>query len=116
MGIIDWLKARRARPDWRLVINEEGVFRICSDGRSEQVLWKDLTQVLIMTSDAGPLAADFNYVFFAQGRPRCVVPLDEATAGHLLDWLNKLPGLDHEAIVRASGSVQDAQFLIWEKP
>lgn len=84
--------------------------------REERLLWAELVQVEILTTDEGPYADDF--FFLLEGRDRKGVAISNELAvkhGLVAILQRRLAGLDHKAIIEASGSRQVRRFLIWQK-
>ena len=74
----------------------------------------ELMRVKVRTSDLGPLASDFFWEFTDKAGQRLTIPGDAENAGLLFDVLTVLPGADYEAVIKASGSTDKAEFLVWE--
>ena len=80
--------------------------------REERVLWDELTQVEILTTDRQ------DFFFLLDGRDGAGVAVsNQLAAKHALVALlqRRLPGLDSKAIIEASGSTQKRRFLVWQK-
>ena len=92
-------------------IDEKGVSRALSDGRTEAVEWGELVEVWILTTADGPFCADFFWVLRGSGDRGCVVPSEHA--GDLLERLQRLPGFDNAEVIRASGCTDEARFVCW---
>jgi len=75
----------------------------------------ELTRVKVRTTDLGPLASDFFWEFTDREGQRLTIPGDAENAGALFDALTALPGADYEAVIKASGSTEPADFLVWER-
>jgi hypothetical protein len=45
----------------------------------------------------------------------CVIPQSAPEAGLLLERLQRMPGFDSAAVIRAMGSVVDAKFVCWRR-
>ena len=95
-------------------IDDRGVRRV-GDGTLEQVAWDDLQEVSIAMSADGPFADDVFFVLVGQEGRGCVVPQTAAESDQLLERLQRLPGFDNEAVIRAMGSVEDARFVCWRR-
>jgi hypothetical protein len=77
--------------------------------------WGDLVEVSILTTSTGPLAEDFYFVLLAADGHRLTVPGGLQGSDALLERLQKLPGFDNEAFIRASSCTEDRTFLCWKK-
>ena len=85
-----------------------------SRGDRSEVLWDELVEVGILTTSAGPAVDD---VFWAllDGKRGCMVPSEAVGMTELIARLQRLPGFDNMALVKAMGSTADAAFRCWRK-
>ncbi len=75
----------------------------------------ELRRVKVRTSDLGPMASDFYWEFTDREGQRLTIPGDAENSSALFDALTALPGADYEQVIRASGSTEAAEFLVWER-
>jgi hypothetical protein len=97
-----------------LRIDAEGVRRYAGNQLLEGVRWADLIKVTIRTTDQGPFLDDMFYVLHGQDGKSCVVGSELSPAEGLLAWLQRLPGFDNQAVIQASMSTQDNEFVCWQ--
>src|SRR5687768_3215666 len=84
------------------------------DGISRSVRWDDLQAVLLQTTDEGPFVMDVWWVLIdADGH--CIIPQEVSGEAELLEQLQKLPGFDNEAVIAAMSSVENQQFVCWQR-
>ena len=95
-------------------LSEAGVSSNNPNGRIDTVEWKDLNSVEIVTTDKGPILPDVFWVLNGSGT-KCVIPQGATGEMELLDRLQKLPGFQNEALIKAMESIENARFLCWEK-
>ncbi|MCM6777808.1 hypothetical protein NDR87_30410 [Nocardia sp. CDC159] len=95
-------------------ITDRFVRRTLDNGRIEEVLWQELSEVRIITTADGPFADDVFFVLIGARGNGCVVPHSAADTGFLAR-LQKLPGFDNEKVIEAMGTIQDRQFLVWRR-
>ena len=100
----------------RVTFDSEQIMRRLPNGKVEAVRWSDLRQVGIMTTSDGPAAEDVFFMLFGKGDSGCAVPQSAVGADELLARLQRLPGFDNEAVVRAMGSTSEDFFLCWKRP
>ena len=92
----------------RLVVNETGVARWWSRGR-EEVRWDALSRVEIVTTDDGPFAEDFFWLLVGDdGGGVCVGGADAVAVSLLRILGERLPGLDHAAVIAACAAASRA--------
>lgn len=105
----------RPRERETVQVDEVGVRRVEGDV-DEQVLWDQVEEVRIITTDQGPFVED---VFFALSGPNetgCLVPHDAAVRTRLLETLQaRFKGVDNEQVIAAMGCTSNNNFLIWSK-
>lgn len=98
-----------------VLIDDSGVLRQFSDGRSEQVGWDELSKVTILTNDLGPYLEDVFFVLEAADKG-VLVSHEWAVKVDLLDHLSKrLENFDHNAVIAAMSCTQNDSFLCWQK-
>jgi len=96
-------------------IDDLGVRRALGGGKIEQVAWKDLVEVQIVTTDEGPFVDYVFYLLIGAGHTGCVVPQEDPTSGALLTRLQALPGFDNGKVIEAMGCAENARFVCWKK-
>ena len=95
-------------------VDDLGVSRI-SGGIRESVTWADLRRVTILTTDEGPLIEDVFWLL--EGSSGGVaVPGSDPEVKSIMSHLERMPGYLPEAVVQAMGSVENARFIVWERP
>ena len=117
---VPWLREagetrRRKKLYGTVTIDDWGVTRVSGDLR-EAVAWSELAWVAIKTTDDGPFAEDFFFLLGGADGKGVVIPNVLASELNLLATLQaRLPGLDNEQVILASGSTGKAMFTIWSR-
>ena len=111
-----FLKRQFAPPVSAVVIDDRGVRRTLRPGEVEEVAWKDLVEVQIVTTDEGPYVDDVFYLLVGANETGCVVPQEDPQSGALLTRLQALPGFDNGKVIEAMGCAENARFVCWKKP
>lgn len=75
----------------------------------------DLARIKVRTTGEGPATSDFFWEFTDREGQRLTIPGDAENASALFDALTALPGADYEAVIKASGSTDFKEFLVWER-
>ncbi|MEO0918337.1 MAG: hypothetical protein AAFY31_15355 [Pseudomonadota bacterium] len=75
----------------------------------------EIARVLVRTTAKGPMQSDFHWEFSDLDGQSLSIPGDAENASALFDALTVLPGADYEAVIRASGSTDVKDFLVWER-
>jgi hypothetical protein len=116
MGVMGWIRTllagrhREERPP--VAVDDRGVAYRRPDGTVESVAWAELRGVEIVTTDAGPWSEDVFWVLYGQDGG-CAVPQGAKGVDVLLERLQRLPGFDYEASIRAMKCTEDARFPCW---
>jgi hypothetical protein len=99
----------------RVVCDAERVACFWPNGFKEAVLWTELEEISIVTSDEGPLADDLVWILAGKD-DTCTVPGSASGIQQMLARLQDLPGFDNEAVVAAMASTANATFVCWKDP
>ena len=115
MKLLSWLlQNRHPQPPASLSVDAEGVRYRPFRGEEVSLRWAELEEVAIETTDRGPFAEDFFAVLTAPGQT-LRIPQEVAGFELLLEYMKELPGFDHESVIRASGSTENATFPCWKR-
>jgi hypothetical protein len=55
------------------------------------------------------------YLIGSDGKSGCLVPQSSDGSNQLLKRLQQLPNFDHEAVIKAMTSTDNAKFMCWKK-
>lgn len=96
-------------------VNEAGVLRVDGTTRQE-VRWEDVSEIRIVSSNAGPWREDLFYTLDGVDGAACVVPYEAALRTGLLEVLQRrFPELDQGAYHDALQSGARRHFVLWRK-
>ena len=101
------------QPD-KVVFDDECIKRTLPDGNIETLLWVDLVEVGILTTDEGPVVDDVFWMLMGKDGGGCCVPSEANGMEELLDRLQELPNFDNEAVIQAMGSTSNNNFVCWK--
>lgn len=110
---------RKPRPNAAtplLQVDEWGVRRNLNSGETEAMSWVELQSVVVATTDGGPLEDDVFILLIDSNGRTCAIPQTSESSTLLLKWLQRLPGFDNEQYIAAMSSVDNAQFVCWQRP
>src|SRR6516164_7669830 len=93
-------KGSAARKKAVVTFDQRGVKCLRPTGLTEEVSWDELTDVEIVTTDAGPFIEDVFWVLHGADRG-CSVPQKADGCKELLERLQKLLGFNNEAVINA---------------
>ncbi len=117
---VSFSQRRRAKwyPEclWSLRVDEQKVTVTDHLDETTVVNWSHLIRVVILTNDQGPWKCDFFWCLYTTDKePLCSIPNVVSGIEELVEFLIKMPSFDHRMLIKANCSVDNAQFLCWEK-
>lgn len=116
IAVLVALEPRLRKAEYETVqVDDMGVLRVDGDVR-EQIHWKDVEEIKIITTNEGPYREDVFFVLAGPGGTGCLVPHDAAVRTKLLETLHaRFPGLDDEMVIKAMGSTSNNSFAVWKR-
>ncbi len=115
-ALLLWAGSRSPAQAERVECEGERITAHRRGGHEESILWADLAEVRIVTTDEGPWCEDIYWLLTSAGNESgCAVPGQAEGVIDLLNRLQELPGFDNEAVVEAMGSTKNASFLCWKR-
>jgi hypothetical protein len=94
---------RRTVRTERVLFDNLMITNSSADGETQSVRWDDLQEIVILTTDDGPTAEDVYWMLLG-ANSRCAVSGGAQGMNELLLRLQKLPGFNNEAVIKAMGS------------
>lgn len=99
---------------YEVSFDEVGIRCVKSGGSVEEIEWKSLESIELMTNSLGPFAADLFWQI--RGANQLIeFPIGARGEEQVLERFQKLDGFDNERFIDAMGSTSDAVFLLWRK-
>jgi hypothetical protein len=111
----DSLGRRRERSGELVSFDGRGFECRWQDGSVDSIAWKELRAVEIRTTDLLPPLDDI-FLVLRSARGDCLIPQAEEISDVVLEWVQKLPGFDSEAVLEAMRCQDKATFVCWEAP
>ena len=84
------------------------------NGKVEAIVWNEVTEVGILTTDGGPLSEDVFMIFCDSSGPKCAVPQFAWDEHALFERVGRLPGFRADRALAAMGSTTHARFVCWQ--
>lgn len=111
IAVEPWLRKRGTET---IQVDESGVLR--ADGPiREQILWSDIREIRIITTNEGPYREDVFFALVAADGKGCLIPHDAAHRVKLLEELqSRFPDIDDAMVIKAMGSTSNASFVVWK--
>lgn len=95
--------------------DDEQISVIHQDGTEQVMMWRDLTAVMIQTTDQGPFNEDVFFILIGKDEQSgYVVPQGASGESDLFSALQqRLAGFDNEKVIEAMSSTENNTFLVW---
>ena len=107
-------QGRRANVAHGYEVDGESIRELRAGQVIARVRWSELIAVSIVATAEGAWSPDFFWVLHGADGQQLAVPLDRAAMTSLLTRLGRLPGFDHQAVIRATSSTTSVEFTCWE--
>lgn len=92
-----------------------GIRRVVPDSIEEYILWKDIDEIAITTSDQGPFVDDLHWMLMNQDKTKGVAISNGAEGfSELLTEFQRLQGFNNEAVIQAMGCTDNNWFVVWK--
>jgi predicted metal-dependent HD superfamily phosphohydrolase len=95
-------------------INDLGIRRHRSLGRIDKIMWSELIEADIVTTDEGPFVEDVFLVLIGESG-ECIVPQSSPAFAQILKKLEQLADYQPDAVIYAMLSTQNARFVVWQR-
>jgi hypothetical protein len=119
--VFGWLFRRKRtglEPEsgWIIAIDETSISVTDPSGQTKSVSKDDLSGVLIETNDSGPGGADLWWLLFGgDDQVACMFPQGAIGESGAIDYLMSLPAFDHQEMIGAMRSTDNAIFPVWRR-
>lgn len=101
---------------WRVSLEGDTVVVVEPDGTTTEAPFEELDLIHITTNDRGPFAADVWWVMEDAGEIILgAFPQGAVGEQAIIDWMMALPGFDHQKMIDAMGSTDNARFVVWRR-
>lgn len=99
---------------WIVKVTDEMVSTIDFEKLNNSIMISEIDDVTIFTNDSGPVGIDLWWRLSGNGK-LLFVPGGATGEQEMLHRLQKLSDFNNEELIRAMGSTDNAEFLIWKK-
>ncbi|MBA2612368.1 MAG: hypothetical protein H0U95_10380 [Bacteroidetes bacterium] len=100
--------------NWTVTVTDTSINTTEPKNGSHSLLISELEDVLIATNDSGPIGIDLWWILRGNGKV-ILVPGGATGEKEMLNTLQKLSGFNNTEVIRAMGSTDNAEFLLWKK-
>jgi len=117
IALLIYVEPRLRRREVETVqVDDVGILRVEGSIR-EEVSGESVTEIKLITTDAGPYGEDVFFVLIGTDGKGCLVPHAAAIRTKLLEVLQvRFPNLDDAAVIAAMGCTSNNNFLLWKRP
>ncbi len=108
----------RLMPEAQCLVEIDDVGISCKypGGEEPRISWDELAAVNIRTNDSGPWGTDVFWGFHGRdGKAKLVIPGGATGEGEMLEALQRLPGFDDAAVIKAMGCTSNNWFECWRR-
>jgi hypothetical protein len=103
-------------PFGRVQIDDAKIVYHRPDKKEEEIKWRDLIEVGIVTTDEGPLQEDVYFMMLGPSLDRgCSIPQGAVGTDVLVSKLQGLPDFDNSELIKAMGCTSNNSFTCWRK-
>ena len=116
MGLFDFLKGKPKQPEdfFVVTITNEKVTVEHPQRKKEEVKWIDIETIKIITTDQGPFQPDVWLALLGR-ETGCLIPQGAKGYDEIYDTVSKYEDFNFENVIKAMGSTDNEEFLVWEK-
>ncbi len=100
--------------DWIVTVTDNSIDTIDPKKVSSSILISEMEDVLIATNDSGPIGTDLWWILRGNGKV-VIVPGGATGEKEMLNKLQQLPDFNNTEVIKAMGSCDNAEFLLWKK-
>jgi hypothetical protein len=111
-------KNARVEPESRWIVEIDAASISVTDpaGQTKFISADDLSRILIETNDSGPWGADVWWQLFGgDDGVACMFPQGATGESGAIDYLMSLSGFDHQEMIGAMKSTDNAIFTVWRR-
>lgn len=95
--------------------NEDGVEARRPNGEISSIKWEQLNTVIAQAHEPVPGLPSMMWILGGDSAA-CVVPQSAKGEEVFIQWIEQLPGFNHDELRKARASEKDQSFTIWERP
>jgi hypothetical protein len=118
MGLFGKLFKRQPRKQpedyYDITITDEYVKVEHPKRKTEQIKWKDIEEIDIITTDEGPFLPDVWLILTGKGSG-CSMPQGAPNFNEIYEKISKYEDFRFEEFIKAMSSTDNARFNLWKK-
>lgn len=98
-----------------VTLTDQSVHVLPPSGKPEEVLWKDIVEIRIVNTDAGPFEPDIWLVLIGQNATGCMLPHGNQKFEAVYDIISKYDKFSFDNFISSMSSTQNEEFILWKK-
>ncbi len=107
-------KFKQPEDYYETTITEEFVKVEHPERETEQVLWKDIVEIKLINTDAGPAAPDIWLALLGENSG-CLIPHGSLGCEKVYDIVSKYENFDFENVTKSMSCTDNEEFLLWKR-
>ena len=109
-------KAFRKEEQYQVILSDEKIRCIHPEKPNEFVLWKEISEVTIVTTDKGPHEPYIWILLSGEKEKGCIFPLGAKNSRIAIEKILGFSGLNLTLWGEALKSTENKRFVVWKKP
>ncbi len=97
-----------------ITVSDDGFQCSRINGLNEEVLWADVTRILVRTTDRGPFDDDVFFVI-ETGKLAYWIPQSATGVNDLFTQFEKFDDFDFEPVLEAMSCTDNHEFVCWQR-
>ncbi|RHX83776.1 hypothetical protein [Leptospira stimsonii] len=97
-----------------VTFNEESVRVEHPRRKTEQIAWKEIEEIRLINTDAGPFAPDIWLALIGKNSD-CLIPSACEGYDRVYEIVSKYEGFHFEKVIQSMSTAENAEFLLWKK-
>lgn len=118
MGILDKLfgksKPKNPEDDFFVTITDDFVRIEHPQRKTEQIMWKDITEIKLINTDAGPISPDV-WIALLGENSGCLIPHGCKRYEDVYNIISKYENFSFENVIKSMSCTDNAEFLLWTR-
>ena len=117
MNIFKKLFAPKLQPEdyYKTIITDNSIRVEHPKRETEEILWRDIKEIKLINTDAGPAAPDIWLALFGENSG-CLIPHGSKGFDEVYEIISKYENFDFENVTKSMTSTSSEHFSLWKSP
>jgi hypothetical protein len=107
-------KAKQPEDYYETTITDEYVKVEHPKIATEQILWKNIEEIKLINTDAGPIAPDIWLALLGK-ESGCLIPHGSVGFDNVYEIISKYDNFDFESVTNSMRCTENKQFVLWKR-